>query len=382
MRPALRRALLWPVILLLWAIVASQPAAVYAANPPQLWLPTPIGETWEILQGFYCGSHVGRQSRSLDFVNASGRTAGAPVRAAADGTTFVWEGYTGTLILSHGDGFYTMYSHLQQVITTRPGLTVRQGDEIGRVGSVGTGIAHLHFNFFYAPDRGAYQRTLLELDFADGYSFHDTAGCSQHQGKHIVARPAVDVEPPAVTFSTSVRPEQWYCNDQHIEFRVDDDRRVVGFSQAFDHDPGNAPPEFAAQIGYVQLGWAGEGMHTINVRAWDESGKQTLATFGPIGYDASDPVFEAPGDMPARRYTANAPFTLTWNPADDGRGSGIAGYRLYLGEDPDGVSKWFSAENQVRIDGIPAGRYWLRAQALDAACGQSSWTTLQEVIVE
>lgn len=357
-------------------------AAASAARPPQLWLPTPVGETWQILQGFYCGSHVGRQSRSLDFVNLSGPTSGAPARAAADGTTFVWEGRTGTLILSHGNGYYTLYSHLRTVITTRPGLAVRQGDQIGTVGAVNTDIPHLHFNFFYAPDSGAYNRTLLELDFADGYSFRDTSGCNQHRGATVVARAAVDTTPPGVSFTSSAQPGQWHCADQRIEFQVADDRRVQGFSQAFNRDPGGVQPDFLSTIGYFQLAWAGEGMHTFYVRAWDASGQQTLATFGPIGYDATAPGFALPPNPPTATYAAHSPFTVVWTPASDGAGSGVAGYHLYLGSDPNGVSDWFSPEAQVRIDGLAPGSYLLRAQAFDRACGKSAWVTVQQIIVQ
>ena len=34
------------------------------------------------------------------------------VSSAADGTIWAWTGRSGTLILQHGDGFYTMYTHV------------------------------------------------------------------------------------------------------------------------------------------------------------------------------------------------------------------------------------------------------------------------------
>ncbi len=378
------------VILLLNAVlfpgnVGLAPAIANAStlpSPPQLWLPTPIGETWQVLQGFYCGSHVGRQSRSLDLVNLSGPTTGAPIRAAADGTTFVWERRTGTLILAHGNGYYTLYSHLRSVISTKPGVAVRQGDTIGTAGAVNTDVPHLHFNFFYATDPGAYNRKLLELDFADGYSFRDTSGCNQHRGATVVARSLPDTTPPAVTFASSAQPNQWYCADQRIEFRVADDRRVQGFSQAFNRDPGGSTPDFQSDVGYVQLAWAGEGLHTFNVRAWDASGQQVMTSFGPIGYDTTAPTFAIPASPPKVTYAAHQPFTLTWMPASDGNGAGVAGYRIYLGSDPNGSSAWFNPTEQVRIEGLNPGRYLLRAQALDKACSASAWVTVQELIVQ
>lgn len=386
LRPVLRRMLtvlalvvIWNVVLLL--SVFGPPPTPVLARAPQLWLPTPIGERWQVTQGFQCGSHVGTQARSLDLVNLDGPTAGAPIRAAADGTTFVWQGSTGTLIIAHGYGYYTMYTHLQQVITTRRGLAVRQGDVIGRAGSVGTSMPHLHFTFFYAPDPGAYNRTSLELDFADGYSLRDKTGCNQHRGTILIARAEPDTIPPEVHFQSDAKPGTWYCEDQRIDFTITDNRRVRGFSQAFNRDPGGETPDFEGDTGYVQLGWKGDGMHILYVRAWDHNNVQTLATFGPIGLDTTPPTFEAPAVVPAKSYPAGTPLNLSWNPADDGEGSGIAGYKLYLGTDRKGTSDWFTEKPAVKVPGMAPGRYVLRAQAIDNACHASAWITLQEVIV-
>lgn len=374
---------LFAALVLLLPLALPPPVAqAETAAPPKIWLPTPVGQRWQILQGFYCGSHVGRQSRSLDFVNLDGATSGAPVRAVADGTTFVWEGSTGTLILSHGSGYYSLYSHMYQPIAVRRGLDVRQGDVIGRTGSVGTGVPHLHFNFFYAPDSGAYNRRLLELNFADGYSFRDTSGCNQHRGEVVVARGNPDTTAPVVEFSSTAQSAQWYCSDQRVEFHVKDDRSLAGFTQAFNRDPSGTEPEVKSDVGYMQVAWAGEGLHTINVRAWDSSGLQTLATFGPIGYDVTAPTLAAPEVMMVQTQSAGTPLTLSWTAASDGAGSGVAGYRLYLGPDNAGTSDWFSAEPQVQLEGLTSGRYFLRAQALDRACGKSAWVTLQEIVAQ
>jgi hypothetical protein len=198
------------LFLLILGIALFAPIVLFPKNalaaPPQLWLPTPVGQQWQVMQGFYCGSHTGSQSRSLDLINLDGATSGAPVRAAADGTTFVWEAWSGTLILSHGDGYYTLYSHLQSVISTQRGVAVEQGEVIGRAGSVGYSTTpHLHFNYFYAPDSGAYQRTPLEIDFADGYEFSDTSGCSQHRGRVVVAS---DGAPAATDTPTPLPPTE------------------------------------------------------------------------------------------------------------------------------------------------------------------------------
>ncbi len=72
---------------------------------------------------------------------------GAPVTAPADGVVALAEAdlfFTGgTVMLDHGHGLTSVYSHLSEVGVTR-GARVRQGDVIGRVGATGrvTG-AHL-----------------------------------------------------------------------------------------------------------------------------------------------------------------------------------------------------------------------------------------------
>ncbi len=385
-RPLMRRTLIAGALLLLvnvlliLATFGPSPQPAYA-NGPDLWLPTPVGQRWQILQGFQCGSHVGTQSRSLDLINLDGSTSGAPVRAAADGSTFVWEGSTGTLIIAHGGGYYTMYTHLRQVITTRRGLPVQRGDVIGQAGSVGTGVPHLHFTYFYAPDASAYNRTSLELNFGDGYNLTDTSGCNQHRGNILVARDEPDTIPPDVHFRSDAQPETWYCEDMRVDFDIEDDRRVEGFSQAFDRDPGGDTPEFEGDTGYVQISWEGDGTRTLYVRAWDVSGQQTLKTFGPIGYDATPPTFTDAEPLPKRTYPAGETLKLTWNAASDGTGSGIAGYKLYLGSDPQGTSDWFSDQPHVKVEGLEPGTYLLRGQALDRSCHASEWVTLQQIII-
>jgi hypothetical protein len=341
-----------------------------------------LGETWEIIQGYYCGTHTGRMARALDLVNRDGPTYGAPVRAAADGVTLYWTASSGTLILSHGNGYYTQYTHLMNPIATGPGLPVKQGDVIAQIGDAGTpGNPHLDLVYFRAEGAYASNRHSLEMHFADGYSFPETSGCSQHIGRTVVAQ-GPDITPPEVEFTSPLEPGEWACTDERIDFTVRDDRLAQGFDQSFEGDPGGDEPRFLADTGYAELAWAGEGEHTLYVRAWDASGHQALASFGPVGYDSIDPTFAAPEPPPVYTYTANLGFTVAWPPADDGPdGSGVAGYKLYLGTDPQGTDDWFIEESIIEIAPLLPGRYVLRAQALDNACGESPWVTLQEMVV-
>lgn len=76
---------------------------------------------------------------------------GSPVRAAMDGRT-ADVGYNAIygnyVILSHPDGYQTLYAHLDRVSVKR-GTSVRQGFALGTVGTTGYSTGpHLHFSVF------------------------------------------------------------------------------------------------------------------------------------------------------------------------------------------------------------------------------------------
>lgn len=74
------------------------------------------------------------------------------------------------------------------------------------------------------------------------------------------------------------------------------------------------------------------------------------------------------------------PVALQWQPASDAH-SGIGGYRVYVGANPEGTSEWFTTEAAVKTEPLAPGRYLLRVQALDVAGNSSPWVTLGAVTV-
>lgn len=89
-----------------------------------------------------------RMHRGVDFA----APAGTPVYAAADGLVVearYLRGYGRTVRLRHGgrDGMETLYAHLSAFARgLKPGMAVRQGEVIGRVGRTGLATgAHLHY---------------------------------------------------------------------------------------------------------------------------------------------------------------------------------------------------------------------------------------------
>jgi murein DD-endopeptidase MepM/ murein hydrolase activator NlpD len=356
------------ISLLLTLALPAKPALA----APQLWLPTPSGETWKIIQGYGCGSHNGWDRYSLDIVNSDGRTFGAPVRAAADGTIWNWTAKSGTLILDHGGGFYTMYTHLSSVVTTAKDKFVAHGTVIGAVGDrAAHGLAHLHFTAFTGRGIAANGRKSVALRFADGYDLPETGGCNQHGGTQLKA--TGERVTAGISFS-GAEQGRWYNGKLRIDFYG----AGRGFSQAWDRDPGGDAPQFSnADSGFVELEWVDEGLHTLYIRAWDEKGNQTLATYGPIGRDLTPPSTVA--KIAPVTVSAGAPAPIGWGAASDG-GAGVAGYHVYVGTDANGTSDWFTDKPQVGAPSLAAGRYLLRVRSIDFAGNAGEWSTIGEVV--
>lgn len=150
------------------------------AGAPQLDLPiacTPGRDCWvqklvdldpgPARRDFRCGSLTTDGHDGIDFrlPSHAAMTAGVDVRAAADGRVLrvrdgepdrSVRGGGGTggrdagngVVIDHGDGWETQYSHLRQgSIAVRPGARVARGALLGRVGLSGnTEYPHLHFS--------------------------------------------------------------------------------------------------------------------------------------------------------------------------------------------------------------------------------------------
>ncbi|MDW8405193.1 peptidoglycan DD-metalloendopeptidase family protein [Chloroflexus sp.] len=370
-----RRALL--ALVWLFAVMLSfvaRPLPVAAA--PTLVLPTPPGEPWRIIQGYACGTHTGWDRYSLDLAQVHGPTYDAPIRAAASGTLWHWEARSGTIVLAHGNNFFTMYTHLSRPVTTERGYAFAAGEVLGYAGDRGSpGIPHLHFTAYTAGANGWSGRQSVPLKFAEGYDLPEIGGCNQHGGKVLTA---MSLQDPVVTFTSAALPAGWYNAEHQIDFSVA--WGGGGLSQAWDVEPPADQPMFpGAYDGYARLSDMGEGWHTLYVRAWGPDGRQTLASYGPVGYDISPPVLVAtPQTLTIARDQA---MTLVWPAASDPL-SGVAGYRLYLGPDPSGESEWFVSEPSVAVPPLAPGTYLLRVKPIDNAGNVGVWQTVMTIVVE
>ncbi|GIV87920.1 MAG: peptidase M23 [Chloroflexus sp.] len=365
------RALGWLIAVMLTFVTRPWPVAA----APTLVLPTPPGEPWRIIQGYACGTHNGWDRYSLDLAQVNGPTYNAPIRAAAAGTLWHWEARSGTIILSHGNNFFTMYTHLSRPVTTERGYAFAVGDVLGYAGDRGSpGIPHLHFTAYTAGANGWSGRQSVPLRFAEGYDLPEIGGCNQHGGTILTA---MSLQDPQVTFSSVALPAGWYNVDHQIDFSVT--WGGGGLSQAWDSEPPADGPMFpGAYDGYARLSDMGEGWHTLYVRAWGPDGRQTLARYGPVGYDVSPPVLHVTPS--SSTLPANQSVILTWPAAIDPL-SGVAGYRLYLGPDPDGESEWFEVEPRVAIPPLAPGTYVLRVKPIDNAGNVGAWQTVQTIVV-
>lgn len=91
---------------------------------------------------------------ALDFAAGSGTS----IYASRSGTVVdaIWGwggGYGNHLLISHGDGYYTLYAHCSSLLVSS-GTTVSQGQLIAKVGSTGNSTGpHLHFEVRYGGSK-------------------------------------------------------------------------------------------------------------------------------------------------------------------------------------------------------------------------------------
>ncbi|GAA4980719.1 M23 family metallopeptidase [Actinopolymorpha pittospori] len=125
------------------AKVPAPARTVLADGRPNFQLPVACGTHLEFTT--YAGHAP--EDKKIDFFNEDGETRGTVVRASAAGVVSKLSD-PGGVKLDHGNGWYTLYLHMEER-DVQPGQKVALGQRIGLVGSVGTGIAHLHYEQIY-----------------------------------------------------------------------------------------------------------------------------------------------------------------------------------------------------------------------------------------
>jgi hypothetical protein len=270
-----------------------------------------------------------------------------------------------------------MYTHMSNAVSTAVGRHFARGEVLGGVGDRGApGTPHLHFTAFTAEGAWASNRRSIPLSFAEGVNLPDVGGCSQHQGEQLTAAgPLADAA--GLAFRSNGEPNRWYNQDLAIEFGGT--AAAQGYSAAWEADPGGDAPRVAeARSGQAKLSEAGEGLHRLYVRAWDAQGNQTTAVYGPIGLDVTPPEAR-PMAQPAT-VAAGQPSAIEWPAALD-NGSGVAGYRVYVGGDPNGASEWYVTTPHADLPALEPGDYVVRVQPIDYAGNSAGWATIGALAV-
>jgi Pro-kumamolisin, activation domain/Bacterial Ig-like domain (group 3) len=207
---------------------------------------------------------------------------------------------------------------------------------------------------------------------------------------------------PSVAFSGPAR-STWYNTSQRVDWTVSDAGSggfpapgVAGFTQGWDSipaDPQSEPhggsgnsfysgPEYAfGKTGCLSFvagscsGGVSQGCHTVHVEGWDNQGRTTFGTYGPLCYDTVSPVATASlsGTLSGSDYKNTATVTITatdaGSTATPQTGSGVKNIHYQLN---GGTLTSYSAPFAVGTNGANTVKYY----ATDKAGNVESTKTL------
>jgi hypothetical protein len=123
--------------------VPAQAQVPEAARTPRPDFRLPFACGARIQLKTYFGHHP--VDKKIDMYRV-GMPRDSPILASASG--LVHEQFDpGGIEIDHGNGWFTVYLHMKSHVA--PGTRVRQGQQIGIMGKVGTGAVHLHYEQLY-----------------------------------------------------------------------------------------------------------------------------------------------------------------------------------------------------------------------------------------
>jgi Abnormal spindle-like microcephaly-assoc'd, ASPM-SPD-2-Hydin len=196
---------------------------------------------------------------------------------------------------------------------------------------------------------------------------------------------------PSLAFSGPAT-STWYNTNAQVDWTLSDAGSggfpapgVAGFTQGWDSipaDPYSEPhsgddnsfysgPQYAFAVNgclaFVPNGCAGgasQGCHTVQVEGWDNEGRTTFGSYGPLCYDTIPPVTKAglSGTL-ISGTTYKSAVTVTLSASDPGypsTGSGVAATYYYLNS---GGWQFYSGPFAVSY----AGSYTVHFESLDNA---------------
>ena len=136
-----------------------KPSLARLANGrPNFQLPFKCGQHWR----FTTYANHNPEDAKIDFFYQDGETRGQPVLASAPGTVAKLLPEIGAVKIDHGQRWTTMYNHMDPIMV-EVGQKVAQGEQIGRAGSIDTGIPHVHYEQIYDADDDGFGSSPSEI---------------------------------------------------------------------------------------------------------------------------------------------------------------------------------------------------------------------------
>jgi hypothetical protein len=203
--------------------------------------------------------------------------------------------------------------------------------------------------------------------------------------------PTVAMSGPATSTWLNTGTISWNVTDNGGSYPASG---VAGWTSRWDADPGDptshATPgsgdsfysgpasAHGSTSGSTSIANGGSGCHTLYVRAWDNIGKSSVSSYGPVCYDGSAPTVSVPtysfitgGQV---RTTFVAPIRIAWTGTDGP--SGINHYTLWKSVDGAAYTQLtLSPTNTTHLDqGLAPGHsYQFAVSGFDNAGNWSGY---------
>ncbi|MBO0863802.1 MAG: hypothetical protein J2P16_01870 [Mycobacterium sp.] len=197
-----------------------------------------------------------------------------------------------------------------------------------------------------------------------------------------------EASPPTVSISGPAT--NTYFNSGTLSWSITDNGNppsgVSGWTASWDSDPGDPSNEstpgagnsfysgpasaHGSTTGSLPLSSAGQGCHTLFVRAWDNIGESAVNSYGPVCYDGTAPTV-TPGTEQfvkgSQISTSNKiPVKVSWSASDNL--SGIASYQVWQSTDGGTFSEIATPTvNTLTVSLLPGHKYQFAIGAFDHA---------------
>jgi hypothetical protein len=162
-------------------VTAGASAAQALPPKPNFQLPFPCGQTWALFS--YDGHNP--DDKKIDMQRVGGTTGGSAVVASLGGRVHDL-GDPGGIEIDHGGGWFSLYLHMP-TRTVSVGQRVEQGQQIGTVGRVGTGVDHLHYELRYDAN-GNGDSTNSEIVYASFNGVEYNMGANGQSSYSVTSR--------------------------------------------------------------------------------------------------------------------------------------------------------------------------------------------------